>query len=109
MSDASYWASENIYEANSTVEGENLTGACDPRIEPNDIVYVQTARGVIKLRVDTIDIDLHITNSEAVFDMTITGYVPEEAYIPPTFVTRQIRTGAASGMGLSDQNRWRSL
>jgi len=109
MSDASYWASENIYEANSTAEGENLTGACDPRIEPNDIIYVQTARGVVEVRVDTIDIDLATTNTDATFDMTITGYVPEEAYTPQVFTTRQIRAGAICGMGLSDQNRWRSL
>jgi hypothetical protein len=109
MADAAYWAGVNTYEASSTFEGETLIGACDPRIEPNDLIYVQTVRGIVKAIVSTIDAQLCVTDSEAAFDMTVTGYVPEEAYLPVVLVTRQVRLGATVGLGMSDQNRWRSL
>jgi hypothetical protein len=52
----------------------DLQGACDPRVEAGDIIEVTFPEGDIDVVVDNIRIGMIVTESDAQFDMTISGH-----------------------------------
>ena len=53
----------------------SLSGALDPRVEPNDIIYNQSGT-VQKLIVDGVNVVFDVTGNRAVLDMSINGRKP---------------------------------
>jgi hypothetical protein len=78
--DAAYYAQVALDEYGSRYRIQNLQGAADPRIEPNDVIYVTLPSAgstkVVKAIVDAIDYTISVDDSNAVFDMSIVGRVP---------------------------------
>jgi hypothetical protein len=73
---ADYYAALLLDEAGSSYLSIDTTGSADPRIEPNDIVWVTLPDGTRKLIVDGIDYNISITDSEVNCDMEIIGRAP---------------------------------
>jgi hypothetical protein len=78
--DAAYYADVVMDELGSRYKNQTLQGAADPRVEPNDILYVQLPDGAAtrtaKVIVDSVDFVLTVDETAAVFDMSISGRVP---------------------------------
>jgi hypothetical protein len=60
-------------DSRSQVETHVLVGACDPRVEPNDIVRGRVVDGYHDVIIDTANFSMQITESGADFDMHIEG------------------------------------
>jgi hypothetical protein len=74
--DADYYAALNMAEAGSRYEVYSLQGAADPKIEPQDVIYVNLPEGVKKVLVDEITFMVDIqAEGGPVFDMMINGRV----------------------------------
>ena len=74
--DADYYAALNMAEAGSRYEVYTLQGAADPRIEPQDVIYVNLPEGIMKVLVDEITFTIDVqAEGGPVFDMTINGRV----------------------------------
>jgi len=76
--DAQYYTDIILLEYGSRVGSRTLVGAADPRIEPNDMVYVNIAGDVKRIIVDNINYILQITEEEIGYDMQISGRIPRE-------------------------------
>ncbi|MGD0005034.1 MAG: hypothetical protein ABSE06_12485 [Anaerolineaceae bacterium] len=74
--DADYYAALNLSDAGSRYEIYSLQGAADPKIEPQDVIYVGLPEGVKKVLVDEINFMIDIQSGGGpVFDMMINGRV----------------------------------
>lgn len=71
--DAEYYTEKLLGDLAAVYEPKTLMGAADPRIEPNDILYVTFPSGVKKIIVDQIGFQLGVSETSAVFDMNING------------------------------------
>lgn len=75
-SDAELNAQIVLEEFGSRLKNVSLTGAADLRVEPNDVIWVQFPGGVCKVIVDAVDVTTTISESDASFDMSVSGRVP---------------------------------
>lgn len=76
--DADYFTDVLLDDAGSRVISKAYEGAADPRVEPNDIVYVETKDGLDRVIVDNIDLFYSVSRDNVVFDMSINGRIPRE-------------------------------
>jgi hypothetical protein len=82
--DAAVEAEWLLNETKNMGDVYNATGACDPRVEAGDIVYIKVPTNddlgslvSTKIVVDTLGINLSVGESHATFDMNIQGHVTD--------------------------------
>lgn len=75
IADAEYFAAHLLEDFSTRAVSKRFTGGADPRIEPNDEVYVSVAGNSKKVIVDGIGFSLTANEQGAVFDMDIDGRV----------------------------------
>ena len=73
--DAKYFNTLYLEDFGSRKTSVSLSGALDPRVEPNDIIYNQSGT-VQKLIVDGVNTVFDVTGNRAVLDMSINGRKP---------------------------------
>ncbi len=74
--DADFFTDVLLQEVGSRVISKAYIGAADPRVEPDDIIYLQTAAGTNRIVVATIGLTYTASKEGVGFDMTLTGYLP---------------------------------
>lgn len=74
--DAEYFTDTLLEEAGSRVVSRSYTGAADPRVEPDDVIYAQTSAGLDKVIVTNTTLMYVVNRENVVFDMTVVGSMP---------------------------------
>jgi hypothetical protein len=82
LADAKEFNAVLLEDNGSRVITKQFMGAADPRIEPNDLVYVKLDTGdPMPVIVDQADFSLSIDEQTAIFDISIQGRVPRSALL----------------------------
>lgn len=79
--DAEYFSGVLLDDIGSRVMNKSVTGRADPRIEPNDLIYVSLPSGATKMIVDNVSFSMQQSESDAMYDMSISGRVPRESLL----------------------------
>lgn len=76
--DAEFYSDFLLEEAGSMVVSKEYIGAADPRVEPDDVIWAQTSAGTHRIIVSSVLFAYAVSQEAAMFDMTLTGFVPRE-------------------------------
>jgi hypothetical protein len=67
-----YWI---LNDLQNRVFQDTFVGACDPRIEPDDIIFIYTTDGTHEIVVYSIQMQMDFSDTQVIFDMNLGGYV----------------------------------
>jgi len=79
LTDAENYTEILLEDYGSNTSTENFTGAADPRIEPNDILYLTLPSGEKQVIVETIAYKMIGSEKRISFDMMVSGRVPRSS------------------------------